>query len=156
MGSDRGDRGKGLDEARRIVLSRRAKFVAAAVAGVGILGCDREGARPPEVPVELDAGAEPVPPPQPCLSPVPPPVPPTPPLDAGAAAVDGPPPTVCLSVAMEYDAGADAGGPRKPSRPDAGAVQPPPPPPNVKPGKPPKHPPARICLSMPWYDDKKE
>ncbi|MBX3192440.1 MAG: hypothetical protein KF819_35945 [Labilithrix sp.] len=58
------------DKARRIILARRARFVAAAVAGVGI-ACGKDQAPPQPClsapPIEHDA-MPPEPPPQPCLS----------------------------------------------------------------------------------------
>jgi hypothetical protein len=78
---------------KQSILARRARFIAAAVASAGLVACGGQEARPqvclsqpPQAPP--DAGAvegETTPPPQVCLSPVPPP------KDAEA------PPQVCLS-----------------------------------------------------------
>jgi hypothetical protein len=121
------------DDAKRAILARRARFVAAALAGVS--ACDPKPSEPqvclsqiyiPEADadaptvadagarIEGDAGEEP---PRPCLSPLPPPRD----EDAGAAE----PPRPCLSVVyVPPDAGARA-------RRDAGVVKPPPPRPTV-------------------------
>jgi hypothetical protein len=61
------------DDDKKLVLARRAKFVAAALAGVSV-ACGKEPAPPPQpclsVPMDnRDAGA-PEPPPQPCLTPM--------------------------------------------------------------------------------------
>jgi len=101
--------------ARDIVLARRAKFVAAAVAGIGI-ACGKESQPNPQPCLSVaypmdDAG----PPPQPCLSPVvahepdadvapmpclsPPPAPP----DAGATTEPAPVP--CLSMTPPLPSG---------------------------------------------------
>jgi len=98
------------DAARRTVLARRARFVAAAVASVG-LACGKTDAIPQPClePVPADAAA-----PMPCLTVTmtadtpPPPRP----ADAGEAPTPSPP-MPCLSVAM--DAGGAAPAPTKPA-----------------------------------------
>lgn len=60
------------DDDKKLILARRAKFVAAALAGVSV-ACGKEPTPPPQpclsVPVDnRDAGNEP--PPQPCLTPM--------------------------------------------------------------------------------------
>lgn len=87
------------DDAKKLILARRARFVAAAVASVGI-ACGKEKATPPTPPepclsptvaIEADAGAPPTP--TPCLSVA------YPPPDAA-------PPRPCLTmVAPRRDAG---------------------------------------------------
>ena len=95
------------DEARKKILERRTKFVAAALASVAVTAsCDRKPGISPEpclsVPISVDSGAtdagaeaaalEPIePPPQPCLSALP-----LPQEDAGAPTA---PPMPCLKVA---------------------------------------------------------
>jgi hypothetical protein len=86
------------DEAKKAILARRARFVAAAVAGLA--ACEP---RSPNVPAPTDDGGTiTVPPsvclspPQVCLSSIEPPQPP--PRDAGAV-IAPPQPTPCLSVA---------------------------------------------------------
>ncbi len=62
------------ESARRTVLARRARFVAAAVASVGIAcGKSTSNDAPPGpcLSVAIDRDAGPVPPPQPCLKPMP-------------------------------------------------------------------------------------
>jgi hypothetical protein len=83
------------DDARDKILARRARFVAAAIAGIGALACTPEPETPPQAclsqpmpQTEADGGEpepqvclsvapdpepEDQPPPQPCLSPMPPP-----------------------------------------------------------------------------------
>jgi hypothetical protein len=60
------------DDARRQILARRARFVAAALAGLGALGCTRDPAPPPEPclsqPMQPEPDAGPTPPPEVCLS----------------------------------------------------------------------------------------
>src|SRR5438132_536450 len=102
------------DDARKLILQRRAKFVAAAVASVGIgaASCEKEGPPPnvclSQAPTQVDSGAtgsesdtgasttatDTGQPPMPCLSvayPDPPPDDPANPSDAG------PPPQPCLA-----------------------------------------------------------
>jgi hypothetical protein len=60
------------DDDKKLILARRAKFVAAALAGVSV-ACGKEPTPPPQpcltVPMDTrDGGSEP--PPQPCLSPL--------------------------------------------------------------------------------------
>jgi hypothetical protein len=82
------------DEAKRAILARRARFVAAAMVGAGIVGCEKE--QPPMVCLSVVAVPPPETAPAPCLS-VAPPAPPAPQLDAGVDPTDaGPPPMVCL------------------------------------------------------------
>jgi hypothetical protein len=98
------------DEAKKAILARRARFVAAAMLGTGLATC-KSG--PPADPSTVQApeyppASEPQvclspPPPQPCLSVTPPAVPadtalaePADPADAGAPPV--PPPHPCLSI----------------------------------------------------------
>jgi hypothetical protein len=89
------------DEAKRRILARRARFVAAAMTGAAV-ACGKEKAEPPQpclsvVYVPPDAGAEAAAPPAPCLT-VAPPSPAVP--DAGAH------PRPCLSIApIPKDAG---------------------------------------------------
>lgn len=109
------------DEARKIVLARRARFVAAAVAGVGV------ACRNPSAEACLS------PPPEPCLSVVPD----RRPVDAGATGSTGTPPEVppaepqvCLKVRAtppDEDAGP------KPSPAPCLSVVAPKPPPKPKP-----------------------
>lgn len=78
------------DASKRLVLARRAKFVAAAVAGIAI-GCGKESKPQPclsESVLEPDAA----PPPQPCLA---------------------PPPQPCLSMYIPPDSGAPFSPPKK-------------------------------------------
>jgi hypothetical protein len=60
------------DDAKKLILARRATFVAAALAGVSV-ACGKEPSPPPQpclsVPME-PRDAEPEPPPQPCLTPM--------------------------------------------------------------------------------------
>lgn len=109
------------EDAKKTILARRAKFVAAAMASVGLASAEachpKDADSPNEINVD-DAGQPPpnvclsvslqrdedasAPPPQPCLSPV---VPQPPDDDAGAFAQ--PPPQVCLSpMPPPRDAGA--------------------------------------------------
>ena len=88
------------NDAKKIILARRARFVAAAVASVGI-ACGKTESSPPMpcLSIAVPYDAEP-PPPQPCLSPMP--------ADAALfdAATDGPTdagpdapiPVPCLSI----------------------------------------------------------
>ena len=94
----------GNDDAKRLILARRARFVAAALAGVAVAcGGSTQDADP-----------------QPCLSP------PSQPRDAGSDADAGP--RVCLEAPLEdagsdEDAGADADAEPQPClkiNPDAG------------------------------------
>ena len=104
------------DDAKKAILARRARFVTAAIASVGI-ACDSNPTvclSPPQPclsqwvePLPVDGGASadatvPEPPPQPCLSPVA-----VPPEDAEA------PPQPCLSV-VPPQAPDDAGPPPRP------------------------------------------
>jgi len=87
------------DEAKRAILARRARFLAAAVASVGLIaGCEKEGVPPHaclSAPMRLeDAAAEDSQPtnapeaaPLPCLSPLP----------TEAKPDAGPKPQICLS-----------------------------------------------------------
>lgn len=89
------------DAVKKAILARRARFIAAAVASVGI-ACGKttkEDAPPvPCLSVPLDYDAQPLP----CLTPTV--------ADAGAPAADAGAPVPCLSVAMPKDAGpTDAG-----------------------------------------------
>jgi hypothetical protein len=79
------------EDAKKLVLSRRARFVAAAIAGLGAAACGKEKAEEKPVPGTClsvfmlpDAGAD---------------------TNAGTAADAGPPPRPCLSRAMPRDAG---------------------------------------------------
>lgn len=76
------------DEARKLILARRARFVAAAMVGAG-LGAGAACTPQPclEPPIHTGGSESPMP----CLS-----VAPTPP-DAGALGDAGPPPAVCLT-----------------------------------------------------------
>ena len=113
----------GKDDAKKIILARRARFLAAAVASVGI-ACGKESTPPQPCLSEpyIAPDAEPMPcltpiaveqpdaaQPQPCLAPPPP--------DAGPE-----PPRPCLSP-PPYNP-PDAGKP--PKKPDAGPPGPPP------------------------------
>lgn len=141
------------DDARKIILARRARFVAAAMAGLGV-ACGKTTRPEPclsEPAMQDDAS------PQPCLSV-------TILKDAGAPAVDasaigpmdaGAEPMPCLSVRPEVtDEGIarfiDAGGLERLT--DAGATSKPlvkPPPTNPPPLKPPPEPPPpRPCLKV--------
>lgn len=96
---------KDRDDAKAIVLARRAKFVAAAVAGVGI-ACGKTETTPPQP--CLSVAYVPDAAPQPCLSPVA--VPPDAaadagPTDAGPSDASVPIPVPCLSVILQKDAG---------------------------------------------------
>ena len=92
------------DDAKKIILARRARFVAAAVASVGIAcGKTEAGSAPmPCLIVAIPSDAEPPPsdpgpPPMPCLSPMPADAAAfDPPADAGAA--DATIPVPCLSI----------------------------------------------------------
>lgn len=126
---DAGDVCATNDEARKIVLARRARFIAAAVAGVGIACSDPKRPEPclSPIPEQPDPGPGPdvclSVSPQPCLEPMPPP-------DAGAPdAADSNPP-----------APADAGAPAPADAPSAK-------PPGKTPATGPTHPP-RPCLKV--------
>jgi hypothetical protein len=83
----------GDDDAKRIILMRRARFVAAALAGLNAAMCGGETDGPsPGQPVAVDDGGTP----QPCLSPIVPP-------DAGGSDADAAP-QPCLSP-LPPDAG---------------------------------------------------
>ncbi len=91
------------DDAKKIILARRARFVAAAVASVGI-ACGKTEAGPAPMPclsvtIPSDGEApasDPGPPPMPCLSPLPADAAAfDPPSDAGADATI---PVPCLSI----------------------------------------------------------
>ena len=96
------------DDDKKLILARRAKFVAAALAGVTV-ACGKEPTPPPQpclsVPVDNRDAGPPEPPPQPCLTPMMMPEDAGPPAtettDAGAPAKDAgtppPKPTPCLS-----------------------------------------------------------
>ncbi len=81
------------EAAKKAILARRAKFVAAAVASIGI-ACGKESAPQPCLSIEpvapADAGAEAASVPAPCLT---------------VAPQSPPVPTACLSVAQPKDAG---------------------------------------------------
>jgi hypothetical protein len=106
------------DESRRLVLARRARFIAAAVAGVGI-ACGTNESAPPTVCLSVmpysapDGGPQSYPEepyPAPCLSP---PLPPRPPDGGSALQMDPtttePQPMPCLSV---LPSPVDAGSPQ--------------------------------------------
>ncbi len=89
------------DAARKAILARRAKFIAAAVASVGIACGKTTSNDPPPMPclsVPIQTDAEP----RPCLKVAMEP-------DARAEAPDAAPPQPCLSIAIQPDAAADAG-----------------------------------------------
>jgi hypothetical protein len=87
----------GDDEAKRVILMRRARFVAAALAGLNAAMCGGETDGPSAgVPVAVDDGGTP----QPCLSATAPP-------DAGASDADAAP-QPCLSP-LPPDGGGDGG-----------------------------------------------
>lgn len=94
------------DDAKKLILSRRAKFIAAAVASVGIACGKKEEPPHPCLSVPFlreDAGQ-----PQPCLQPVPPETTAT---DAGPQPIPAP----CLSpmpTAKDTEPKADAGSPQ--------------------------------------------
>jgi len=121
------------DDDKKLILARRARFVAAALAGVSV-ACGKEPSQPPQpclsVPVQRDADAN-EPPPQPCLSPM------EPPADAGE-----PTPT---------DAGSSTTTTTKQQQGDAG--MPPKPVPCLAPPLP-TQPPPRPCLSVVKPPDK--
>ena len=84
------------EEIKRLILARRAAFVAAAVASLAVASCEPKPADPgPCLSAPYDPNAQPPPnpnyPPQVCLSPLPPPPP-----DAGGGATEAPP-QPCLS-----------------------------------------------------------
>jgi hypothetical protein len=107
------------DDAKRAILARRARFVAAAMMGAGLASCERE---PPPVPCLSVAIVPPdAAPPQPCLS----------------IAVLTPPPD---GTGTTIGGGADAGSP------DAGDVKPRPCL-KIKPPDP-QTPKPRICLDV--------
>ncbi len=86
------------DETKKLILARRARFLAAAMTGAAV-ACGKEKAEPPQpclsvVYVPPDASTDAAPP-APCLT-VAPPSPPVP---------DAAPPMPCLSVARPEDAG---------------------------------------------------
>lgn len=86
------------EAARRAILARRARFVAAAVASVGIACGKTTSTDPPPAPclsVPIQTDAEP----RPCLKVA---------LPEDARAPE-PPPQPCLSIAIQPDAQADAG-----------------------------------------------
>lgn len=131
------------DDDKKVILARRAKFVAAALAGVAV-ACGKEPTQPPQpclsVPIEpRDSGPEP--PPQPCLSPmaVDPDAEP-PPVDAGAA------PTATDAGATTRSKQPDASTP--PPRPTPCLV--PPAPTNTGTNKP------QPCLSVIKPPDKRD
>jgi hypothetical protein len=96
------------DDAKKVILARRARFIAAAMVGTGLATC-KSG--PPADPSTVQAPEYPPPPetqacvspplPQPCLSPRPPDVPADPAAaetdDAADAGAPVPPPRPCLS-----------------------------------------------------------
>jgi hypothetical protein len=89
------------DDSKKLILARRARFVAAALAGVSV-ACGKEPTSPPEpclsVPIQ-PRDAEPEPPPQPCLTPML--------ADAGAPAdTDAGATTTTESQAQKRDASA--------------------------------------------------
>lgn len=125
------------EESKKLVLARRAKFVAAALAGVSVA-----------------CGKDPVPPPEPCLSVA---------LDHR----DAGPPVPCLTpVQADVDAGPPAGDAGSSAGPDAGhttrsqrdAGAPPKPVPCLAPPLPTNtntaKPPPRPCLSVVKPPDK--
>jgi hypothetical protein len=133
------------DDDKKMILARRAKFVAAALAGVSLAGvsvaCGKEPTQPPQpcLSQPMDQrDAEPVPPPQPCLSPMPYNEDAGPsPIDAGAPADAGggattrsllgdagtapPKPTPCLAPPLPTNTGTT----KPPPRPCLSIVKPP-------------------------------
>jgi hypothetical protein len=119
------------DDAKKAILARRARFIAAAMVGAGIsVSCSNKDS-PPQVclSVAIDQDAGPPPGPSVCLSPIPSP---------------------CLSVAPPQpeapDAGAtirDAGAPPRPCLSQRPPSKPPKPQPCLSP------PPPKVCLDMP-------
>lgn len=90
-------------DARKIVLARRARFVAAAIAGVGIACSDPKHPEPCLAPMPPDPGDH-RPGPNVCLSVSPAPCLEIPPADAGAPdAPTEPEPMPCLKVAPPKD-----------------------------------------------------
>lgn len=78
------------DETKKLVLARRARFIAAAIAGMTI-SCGKETAPRPCLDV-ADEDASVPPTPQPCLT-------------ATVPRKEAAPPEPCLSVAIPHDAG---------------------------------------------------
>lgn len=119
--------------ARRAVLARRTRFVAAALAGVSVAACGKSSG--PDVCLKVSpAPTETAP--QPCLNVVS-----TPPIDPDAAA-----PMDADGGASTFDAGApDANAAVAPAKKDAGATPPPPTVPTVCLRVAP--PPPRPCLT---------
>lgn len=79
-----------MDDAKKKILARRAKFVAAAIAGLAA-SCGKEDAPRPCLsppPIPADASVGPPPPPQPCLS---------------VAVPQEPPPQPCLGPPANAD-----------------------------------------------------
>lgn len=89
------------DDAKKILLARRARFVAAAIAGLS-MGCGKEAAPHPCLDVAPEQDGAPAQPPAPCLTVAPPQPPP-------------PEPQPCLSVYVPRDAGT-------PPKRDAGKI----------------------------------
>jgi hypothetical protein len=90
------------DDAKKMILARRARFVAAAVAASGIgLACGKEKAAPCLSMATMSDDADAGPPPAPCLSVY------NPPPDAA-------PPRACLSAPIRRDAGTKKCDPNDP------------------------------------------
>ncbi len=95
------------DASRKAILSRRAKFVAAALAGISIAACKDGGPFAClKVPAQRDAETEDAQP-QACLAPPPDPVDSGPPPEPDAAVSSGdaaqPQPAVCLTPVRPTD-----------------------------------------------------
>lgn len=131
------------DDAKKAILARRARFIAAAVMSAGIgASCDKDPHPQPCLSVAItDAGADPRP--TVCLSP-----PPTPCLsvaiepDAGAAIEDGGPSDAGPSDAGPNDAGSRDAGPRPVPCLSKRPPPPPPPVPCLSPARP------KVCLDV--------
>jgi hypothetical protein len=124
------------DDDKKLILARRAKFVAAALAGVSV-ACGKEPTQPPQPCLSqpmVHRDAEPEPPPQPCLSPMPndddasaAPIDAGPPSDGGTTTRSlqgdaGPPkPTPCLAPPLPTNTGKT----KPPPRPCLSIVKPP-------------------------------
>lgn len=123
------------DSAKKAILARRARFIAAAMLGTGLMSCDRKSSEP-TVCLSVMPQPPPDPPPQPCLSVA---IPAPYPADAGTTTGGG-----------TDDAGAADGGTTDAGPPPAPCLSPPLPPPRPCLSKAPLKPPMKpsICLSF--------
>ena len=104
------------ESAKKAILARRARVIAAAVVGAGLVSCERNQGDP-TVCLSIAAPTNAEPPPMPCLSPV---VVPRMPPDAGASANDAGP----AGGPSDELRAADAGRPSDAARPLPPAPEP--------------------------------